>query len=257
MSENITPAFGTQQPPTPNSEKQVFNTRKGSFLSSIAVLLIIVITVLGVNAIFQKNKLNKDIAAVEAVIEAQKNETVVVDNKEISLGIKKAFLDKQRAEQIFWSNVLLHFQEIEKRSETIEVGSFSGNEQGNISFSAKTSFESNDPFLDTALLIERFKAASAFTGIFIPSISSSITEQGQETLSYNVRVDYVKGENDQELVEKDALKSSSDTEIDEPSEEDVEETADALRTVTEDEEETVIDPTDETQESNPEENEEQ
>lgn len=249
MAENTNPAFGVNQPPIPNNEKQVFNTKKGSFLSTLAVLLILVIIVLGVNAIFQKNKLNKDIASVEAVIQAQKNETVVVDNKEISLGIKKAFLDKQRAEQIFWSNVLLRFQEIERRSETVQVGSFSGNEQGNISFSAKTSFESNDPFLDTALLIERFKAASAFTGIFIPSISSSITEQGQETLSYNVRVDYFKGENDQDLIEKDILESSTDQETTEPAEEDVENTAETLRTVTEEE------TTD--QESNPEENEEQ
>lgn len=250
MSENITPAFGAQQPPTPNKEKQVFHTKKGSFLTTIAVLLILAITVLGVNAIFKKNKLTKDIAAVEAVIQAQKNETAVVDNKEISLGIKKAFLDKQRDNQIFWSNVLLSFQEIEKRSETIQVGSFSGNEQGNISFSAKTSFESVDPFLDTALLIERFKASTVFSGIFIPSITSSITEQGQETLTYNVRVDYLKNENNQELIEKDALDTSVDKE---PNEQEVEETADALRTVTELENESTE--TD-TQESNLEDNEE-
>jgi hypothetical protein len=253
MAENTTPAFGAQQPPTPNAEKQVHQTKKGGLLSTVAILLIIVIMALGINAVLQKNKLNKNIADVEAVIEAQKNETVVVDNKEISLGIKKAFLDKQREDQIFWSNVLLRFQEIEKRSETIEIGSFSGNEQGNISFSAKTNFDSNDPFLDTALLIERFKAASAFTGIFIPSISSAITEQGQETLSYNVRVDYLKGENDQELIEKDTLESSLEAE--EPNEEDVEETADTLRSVTDTESQENTDE-DTVEESNPDENEE-
>jgi len=217
-------SFGkvTHAQPTPKAS----HYQKKTHLTSLGLIVLIIVCGFGVQKVYQKNKLTADISKVEQVIEAQKSNTIIQDNQEVSLGLKKAFLDKQKLNQIFWSNVLVRYKDLMKSNKNVSSSSFSGNQQGNLAFSAKTKIESNDPYLDTALLIERFKASNSFDEIFIPSISSTVSESGEETLSYNIRVDYLKNEIDQNLIEDINNNKAEKIEVDEAK---VEELADELR----------------------------
>jgi len=226
-TQNSKESFGAVQQNTPKQEKPRVKGGRKSQLTSLALVVLLLVSGLGMQKVYLKNKLSQELVEAEALVEAQKTNKTIKDNKEVSLALKNAFLEKQRDEQIFWSNVLVRFNDLMKLNRQVGNSSFSGNQQGNLAFSAKTKSASNDPYLDTALLIEKFKASASFDGIFIPSISSTVSESGEETLSYNVRVDYLKNEIDQDLIEDINTEESEDIQVDEDA---VNELADSLRT---------------------------
>lgn len=182
-------------------ETTYIQTSKG--LGLIGILLIVCLLGLsgfGTYLILQKSKLNKQITSTTQVLEAQKTQTTVQENKEVSLKVKKGFMTNKKAEQLLWTNILTKADETFPDSTKIDVTSFSGNDNGNLNFNITTTTASLDPFLDTALLLENFKIKSFFDSVFIPSITSTINEQGQEFLTYSLRTDYLKDASDANLI---------------------------------------------------------
>jgi hypothetical protein len=177
-------------------------THKGGGLLSIVLIGVIFFTIgYGAFLQFKKADLKKDITSTKEIIEAQTKNDLPEDNKEVSLQSKKIFVEEKKNQQIFWTNVLVKFNETVLDSSKIETNNFTGNSDGNLSFSARTTRSSLDPYLDTATLIARFKDKPFFREMFIPSISSTVNEQGEEFLSYTVRVNYEKDEVDSSLID--------------------------------------------------------
>lgn len=217
---------------------QVHRNHSGGILSVVLIVLIVTSLIYGGFLQFKKAELNRSIASTQEIIEAQTSNDLPEDNQEVSLQSKKIFIEEKKAEQIFWTNVYVKFDETVPDNGKIEINNFTGNSDGNISFSAKTTRASIDPYLDTATLIARFKDKPFFSDMFIPAVNSTVNEQGEEFLSYSVRVNYDKDEIDSTLID---LNNKPESTTSAPSESDVQNLLDLVRT--------------RTQESNPTENE--
>jgi hypothetical protein len=210
---------------------QIHRNNSGGILSVVLVVLILASLIYGGFLQFKKAELKRDIASTQEIIEAQTSNDLPEDNQEVSLQSKKIFIEEKKSEQIFWTNVYVKFDETIPDNGKIELNNFTGSSEGNISFSAKTTRASIDPYLDTATLIARFKDKPFFTDMFIPAVNSTVNEQGEEFLSYTVRVNYQKDEIDQNLIDLNDKPTSQNTS---PDESEVQNLLDLVRTRTQD-----------------------
>ena len=172
-----------------------------SIVSSLLIIVILLLITQGVWMIFQKKSIADDIANRQAIIDLQLREVEQEDNLEVSPASKKLYLNDKRAEQIFWTNVLVKFRESIPESVNLKIKNFSANSDGVLSFAANTNENSVDPYLDTALLIETLKLKPFFDNVFVPSVTSTLNEQGKESLSYTTRLNYLKDANDTDLID--------------------------------------------------------
>lgn len=175
------------------------NSKNLGITGLVGVVLIILVTILGGYKLYQQNQISKKIEAADQLIEQQKNQALPEGNKKVEDSYKKTFLDSKKEKQLYWTNVINRINESIPDPKVINIESISGSEEGSISLTARTTTESLSPYLDTAILIESLKAKSFFENVFVPSISSSINEQGQEFLSYNLNFEYKKDSSDKNL----------------------------------------------------------
>ncbi|PJC36635.1 hypothetical protein CO046_04435 [Candidatus Peregrinibacteria bacterium CG_4_9_14_0_2_um_filter_53_11] len=114
-------------------------------------------------------------------------------------------LNRIKSDQRLWSKV------IDKIEKTIPVFStdetyeplvsfrtYNGNEEGRISANATTRPNAADPFADVATTIKAFSLDPSFSHVFVPSITKTLTPQGETVLSFNISFEY----NEQKLVSR-------------------------------------------------------
>lgn len=108
----------------------------------------------------------------------------------------KATLKSIETDQLFWSKIIEKIEttvpKIKDSNEAIIVlRSYNGSEEGKIAVSATTRGVSADPFSDIALAVRAYAADPAFRGVFIPSITKSLTPDGTTVLSFSLNLEYV------------------------------------------------------------------
>lgn len=200
-TEFASPTSPTTKETTPFKAEPITETESNGFgiTGLIGVILLVLVTVLGGYKLYQQKQITNKIDAATQLIEQQKNQSLSTGNKKVEDSYKKTFLDSKKEKQLYWTNVINRINESIPDQEKINIDSISGSEEGSISLTARTTTNSLSPYLDTAILIESLKAKSFFENIFVPSISSSINEQGQEFLSYNINFTYKKDNSDKTL----------------------------------------------------------
>ena len=223
--------FKVEVPTEVNQPKQLGIT------GLIGIVLVLLVAGLGSYKLYEQSTLTKKIATAEQLLEQQKNQLQSEDNKKVDETYKKSFWDSKRESQLYWTNIFNRLKESFPNNDVISIDSISGTESGTISITAKTTAASTNPYLDTAILVESLKAKSFLTNVFIPSITSSINEQGQEFLSYNITVDYKKDKSDKKLVETNSPKTnetetSNTTKVTEPTSSNLNQRIEELRAQT-------------------------
>jgi len=116
--------------------------------------------------------------------------------------ISRALLAKSQlkvieANQLPWSKIIEKIEntvpkEKETNKPTIELRSYTGSEEGQLAISATTRALAAEPFDDVAKLIQAMAAEPSFKGVFIPSITKSLTPEGETVLSFSINFTYVK-----------------------------------------------------------------
>lgn len=185
----------------PTNPVQIESKTTMGLIGLVGILMLVAATTLGGYKLYQQKDLSKEIATANQLLEQQKNQLLAEDNKQVDDEYKKVFLDSKLENRLYWTNIITRFDESLPQNDSVNVESFTGSDDGLISFSANTTINSLSPFLDTAILIESLKTKSFFNNVFVPSVSSVINEQGREFLSYSVRLEYVKDTSDTKLIE--------------------------------------------------------
>lgn len=111
--------------------------------------------------------------------------------------LAKSQLKTIEAVQLPWSKIIEKIEntipkEKDTSKPTIELRSYTGSEEGQLAVSATTRPLTADPFGDTANLIRAMTAEPVFKNVFIPSITKSITPEGETVLSFSINFNYVK-----------------------------------------------------------------
>jgi hypothetical protein len=76
----------------------------------------------------------------------------------------------------------------------VDILSYSGSSNNEISMNVKTYADSDEPYFDVADLIEAFDESSSFADSFVPSISSGVDQEGKALLTFLLSTKYVEEE---------------------------------------------------------------
>lgn len=106
-------------------------------------------------------------------------------------------LRKIEAEQLSWSKIIEKIEatvpaEKETGMKIIRLRSYTGSPEGRVVVAAMTNPESPEPFADIASALRAFGAEPSFKEIFIPSITKSLTPEGETVLSFSMNFSYQK-----------------------------------------------------------------
>lgn len=109
----------------------------------------------------------------------------------------KANLAQIEQKQLVWSKIVEKIETtIPKLKDTnepiVSFRSYNGSEDGKIAVSAATRASAFDPFSDIALTISAFVNEPAFKGVFVPSITKTLTPDNGIVLSFSITFDYQK-----------------------------------------------------------------
>jgi hypothetical protein len=191
-NSNIADSFKTENTGT----KTELHEETG--FSTINILLIILFLIFcswGGYQLYKIYSLNGQIEQNNTELETLRQSNLT-DQTEVRNSVKANFLAQKKETQIFWTNVLFNIESNIPAPNNIQINSIAGNEEGVVNLSINTTAASSDPFTDTANLITVFKSKPFFDDIFIPSINSSITNSGEGQLTYSLRLNYQKEENE-------------------------------------------------------------
>ncbi len=168
--------------------------RKSSTLLIIG-LLFFVATASYTGYMFWADKSDKDhLAVVESSLSDLRKKEMQNQNKEVLQAITaKKTVTSIKTDMIVWSQVMkaiIATLPKEDNRPIVSVSSYSGNDKKEISMNVKTNPLSEDPYLDVAKLISAFDSSSAFTDVFVPSISAGADSEGRDILSFLLTVQY-------------------------------------------------------------------
>lgn len=106
-------------------------------------------------------------------------------------------LRKIEAEQFSWSKIIEKIEatvpaEKETGAAIIRLRSYTGSPEGRVVVAAMTNPGSTEPFADIASALRAFGAEPSFKEVFIPSITKSLTPEGEIVLSFSMNFSYQK-----------------------------------------------------------------
>jgi len=137
---------------------------------------------------FQKSALSQDLKRTDKELLDQQNEVLKYEANNIVEAINaKTVYETLKANTLEWSGVIKKIRETipkDKGIPIVEVISYSGSSNQNISLNVKTDPDRDEPYFDTADFIKSFDHSESFDESFIPAISSGLNEEGREVLSF-------------------------------------------------------------------------
>jgi len=138
---------------------------------------------------WQKGNVEKDLGRLEAQVNDLNEAKAQYEHKNLLEAIAaKEMVDSLDMDIIKWSEIITEIRKTlpkDSRDRSIvEITSYSGSGDNQISMNVKTMPESDEPYMDVAGLIETFDDSEKFKENFVPSISSGLDEDGNEVLSF-------------------------------------------------------------------------
>jgi hypothetical protein len=108
----------------------------------------------------------------------------------------KQTVDSLKSKNIEWSKVIKDIRDTlpktEDNADLINVLSYAGSSNNDISLNLKTVGTSENPFLDVAKVIAAFDGSKNFTDTFVPSIGVGEDKNGNDVLSFSLTTKYLK-----------------------------------------------------------------
>ncbi len=207
--------LGTEQPPSSTPVNGIDAPVLG-FRNVILILLLLGMIGLSIYTNIQNTKLSsekEELTTRVAKLESAEGQ----DAAKVTDETKKQFLASKQGERILWTNVLTDFFGVVSKGDVVSVSSINATEEGRLNVALSSTENSVDPYQDAATLLKALVADKNFTEVFIPSVSSTVSQTGQELLKYSITTIY-EADEESELVDAQELIESVNSE-DESSEE--------------------------------------
>lgn len=185
------------------AEEQTFNAVTGSTGKSPALFILSVVALLIVAGLTfylwtQKNSIVEQNKQLDSEIVSVKAEITELENLKLSASLQaQLWLKEIESQEIKWSNVITRLNSTvpydgKTSSEKAEFTSYSGSADGTITLTTLTKPVNHNPFLDVAELIEVFNESTVFKDAYVPAISKTENEEGDELASFVINMKYIK-----------------------------------------------------------------
>lgn len=175
--------------------------KRTSFLLMIGIL----ITVLSLGflgyRVYQKSAVLNESETLTKEIAKLNNDILQYQNNEIMEAVNaKKLIQELTASTVIWSKVIQDIKGVIPMTKggvpLVDVMSYSGSSNNQLSLSMKTSSVSKEPYIDAADLIKAFNDSTRFVDSFVPALSSGVDMDGNEILSFMMTTNYVKSDID-------------------------------------------------------------
>jgi hypothetical protein len=142
-------------------------------------------------------------------------------NIEEALSAKEA-VNYFAEDSVKWSEVIDQIisttpKDEDSRIPLVDYISYSGSQGNKLTMSVRTDPSSDAPYFDVAKMIRSFSDSEYFGNPFVPSISPSMDDEGNLTLSFNFSVEYMAGGASDEEDSEDEADPVEDESEEEPS----------------------------------------
>lgn len=176
--------------------------KSSNSLLYLGIVAMVVLLGYGGYNYWQKSSLSKANAELEAQY-AQLNASVKKYENDRILEVvnAKQAVTEFRSEYVYWSKIIEILQDTlpkKGKKDLVEVLSYSGSSNKDISVSIQTKPGASNPYFDVADVIESFDMSENFVEGFVPSISGSTDLEGNEVLSFSYSGSFVETDNSTE-----------------------------------------------------------
>jgi len=188
---------------------------------TVGILALVVVGVYTAYQLYLKGAVSSDLDVVNADLAEIREQTMEFENELVlgTISAKEAFVEFQ-SENVDWSMIVEEIQDTIPRKggrDIIEILSYSGSSNNDLSMNVRTNPERNGLYLDVADFIKEFDESDRFVDSFVSSITSGLDEEGRAILNFVFSTRYVpQGESLEENI-SDILDDS--LEVEEPVEE--------------------------------------
>ncbi len=168
--------------------------KKSPFMMFIGIAVMAFVLVQGFIVWSKAGNLNAEVKTLESnkSILEQQLLAYEADSANKAIGSKNA-LEELKTASVAWSRVITDMRGVVRGpdGDIVDVFSYSGNNPGSISLSAKTNEGTIDPYFDVADFIEAVDDSPKFVGGFVPSLSAGFDAAGNGVLTFLMNVEYV------------------------------------------------------------------
>jgi len=199
----------------------VYKQKKFSLLWVIVIALLFGVGLSYGYYFSQNNHVETQVAELEKqVIEVQNQLSDLQASDVVSAQSSVNALKVIEEDEVSWSAVLNTLRivvplDLAEKKPIVEFTSYSGSENGSLTFNGHTNPSSNIKKQLNAIAetIKAFNSTSAFENAFVPSISKSITQDDDIVLSFIFNVNYIPtlAEEEDDSVTTDSLVDSEDS----------------------------------------------
>lgn len=137
----------------------------------------------------QQKQLDADNTSLHAQIDQLKSQNIEGQQS------AQAWLDQLQKSEIRWSRVIKTVQDLVPtdtltQKARVQFLSYSGSAGGKLTLNAQTLPGSGDAFADVSTLLSVFNSSSFFKDAYVPSMSHSINQSGQDYMTFVFNVTY-------------------------------------------------------------------
>ncbi len=166
-------------------------------ISSLLIFGIIVVIAVGSYAgylLLDNASKGENLQELNTSLVEYKKQDLKERNQEVLQAITaKQAVDGLETDLIEWSEVMKEIRKTMPKKNgdvLVDILSYSGNDNSEITMSVKTLALSFTPYMDVAELIESFDDSEYFSNVFVPSISSGTNSEGREILTFLLSANY-------------------------------------------------------------------
>lgn len=176
--------------------QEELNQQSKPWFVFVSVLGFAVVLFFSVFYEIQTSRYEREIAQINA-----KKQEIAAQSKSTTEGDRaravsaKSYLKEIEKKQVIWSKIVEKMEgTIPRRADTLapvaSFRSYNGSSEGRIAVNATTQPDAVDPFTDIAFTVKAFVSDPIFKNVFVPSISRSITPDGQAVITFSMNFEY-------------------------------------------------------------------
>ena len=195
--------------------------RKVSTLLVIGILAVLLTASYTGYTFWQKSSAEIEVGKINHNLTEYKNKILKYEQDRVLQAVSaKQTLDSLKANNVQWSAVIREIRntlpKAEDGSDIVDVLSYSGSSNSDLSLTLKTVGTSENPFIDVAKIISVFDKSTNFTGTFVPSIAIGEDKEGNSVLNFSMSTRYLKADVSQALGEDEAVDKPADENLTRP-----------------------------------------
>jgi hypothetical protein len=171
--------------------------KKTSTLFILGILAVILVIGYAGYTFWQKSAANVELEKTNNSISEYKNSILKYENERVLQAVSaKQTLDELKTSNVKWSSIIRDIRTTLPKDannlDLVDILSYSGSNNNDISLSMKTIGTSENPFIDVAKVIASFTNSKNFSGSFVPSIGIGKDKNGGDVLNFAMTTKYVK-----------------------------------------------------------------